>query len=163
MAHRRILQHIRRPVDVSATALPSRPDLLTDGAALLIIRGVWLRDVAREMTVFSEYYDFSLSLLLREDGRPAFFEEAEDEPNTPEIRLFSPPLMKVCATAISRDYPLIKRRLPGTYRDPLCVRGAELQAKRPTVIPRTISGCAYGCSACIPIRGGDRSPNIGGH
>lgn len=71
------------PIEIPAAALPSRPQLLTDGRGTIDHpRGVWLRESAREMTVFAEYYDFSLSLLLLEDGRPAFFEEAEDEPDT---------------------------------------------------------------------------------
>ncbi len=57
--------------------------MLTDGRGSIDHpRGVWLREPAREMTVFAEYYDFSLSLLLLEDGRPVCLEEAEPEPDT---------------------------------------------------------------------------------
>jgi Zn-dependent peptidase ImmA (M78 family) len=71
------------PIEIPAAALPSRPELLTYGRGSMDHpRGVWLREAAREMTVFAEYYDFSLSLLLLEDGRPAYFEEAEPEPDT---------------------------------------------------------------------------------
>jgi len=71
------------PVEIPAAALPSRPELLIDGRGKIDHpSGVWLREPAREMTVFAEYYDFSLSLLLLDDGRPVFFEEAESEPDT---------------------------------------------------------------------------------
>jgi hypothetical protein len=71
------------PIEIPAAALPSHPELLTDGRGSIDhARGVWLREPAREMTVFAEYYDFSLSLLLLEGGRPVFIEEAEPEPDT---------------------------------------------------------------------------------
>jgi hypothetical protein len=34
------------------------------------------------MTIFAEQYDFALSLLLLDDARPAYFAEAEPEPDT---------------------------------------------------------------------------------
>jgi hypothetical protein len=34
------------------------------------------------MTIFTEQYDFALSLLLLDDTRPAYFAEAESEPDT---------------------------------------------------------------------------------
>jgi len=78
------------PIAIPAAALPSRPEWLTDGRGSIDHpRGVWLRETAREMTVFAEYYDFSLSLLLLENGRPAFFDEAEPEPDTYDK--FAPP------------------------------------------------------------------------
>ena len=68
------------PAELPATALASRPELLVDGRASLDhARGVWLREPVRETTIFAERYDFALSLLLLEDGLPAFFEEAEPE------------------------------------------------------------------------------------
>lgn len=71
------------PIEIPAAALPCRPDLLVDGQGSIDHpRGVWLREPAREMTLFAEYYDFSLSLLMLEDGRPAYFEEEEAEPDT---------------------------------------------------------------------------------
>jgi Zn-dependent peptidase ImmA (M78 family) len=78
------------PIEIPAAALPSRPELLIDGkASLEHPRGVWLREPARELTVFAEQYDFALSLLLLDDGRPTFFEEAEPEPDTYDR--FAPP------------------------------------------------------------------------
>lgn len=71
------------PIEVPTAALPSRPELLVDGRASLDHpRGVWLREPVREMTVFAEQYDFSLSLLLLDDAYPAYFEEAELESDT---------------------------------------------------------------------------------
>lgn len=70
------------PVEIPAAALPSRPELLIDGRGSIDHpSGVWLREPTRETTVFAEYYDFSLSLLLLDDGRPAYSEEAEPEPD----------------------------------------------------------------------------------
>jgi IrrE N-terminal-like domain len=71
------------PIEVPATALPSRHDLLVDGRATIDHpRGVWLREPAREMVILAEQYDFALSLLILDDAAPAFFEEAEPEPDT---------------------------------------------------------------------------------
>lgn len=70
-------------IEIPAAALPSRPELLIDGRGMIDHpRGVWLHEPVREITVFAEYYDFSLSLLLLDDGRPIFLEEAEPEPDT---------------------------------------------------------------------------------
>ena len=58
------------PIEVPATALPSRPELLVEGRATIDHpRGVWLREPAREMTILAEQYDFALSLLLLDDAR----------------------------------------------------------------------------------------------
>jgi Zn-dependent peptidase ImmA (M78 family) len=71
------------PIEVPATALPSRPELLVDGRASVDHpRGVWLREPAHEMTIFAEQYDFALSLLLLDDAPPAYFAEAEPERDT---------------------------------------------------------------------------------
>ncbi|MER8803236.1 ImmA/IrrE family metallo-endopeptidase [Mesorhizobium sp. M0998] len=71
------------PIEIPAAALPSRPELLVDGrGSIEHPHSVWLREPVREMTVFAEYYDFSLSLLLLEDGRPVSYEEAEPELDT---------------------------------------------------------------------------------
>lgn len=71
------------PIEIPAAALPSRLELLIDGRGSIDHpRGVWLHEPAREMTVFAEYYDFSLSLLLLEDGGPFFMTDAEPEADT---------------------------------------------------------------------------------
>lgn len=71
------------PIEIPATALPNRADLLIDGQGSLDHpAGVWLRESARELTVLAENYDFSLSLLLLEDGPPAFYEDGEPESDT---------------------------------------------------------------------------------
>lgn len=71
------------PVEIPAAALPSRPELLIDGRGSVDHgSGVWLREPAREMTIFAEQYDYSLSLLLLDDGRPAYFQDEEAEPDT---------------------------------------------------------------------------------
>lgn len=71
------------PVEIPASALPSRPELLIDGRGSVDHgSGVWLREPAREMTIFAEHYDYSLSLLLLDDGRPAYFQDEETEPDT---------------------------------------------------------------------------------
>lgn len=70
------------PIEIPAAALPSHPELLIGGQGSIDHQsGVWLREPTHEITVFAEYYDFSLSLLLLDDVRSAFFEEAEPEPD----------------------------------------------------------------------------------
>ena len=59
------------PIEIPAASLPVRPDLLLDGRATIDHgAGVWFREPVREMTVFAEQYDFSISLLLLEDAAP---------------------------------------------------------------------------------------------
>lgn len=71
------------PVEIPAAALPSRPEMLIDGRGSIDhATGVWLREPAREMTIFAEHYDYSLSLLLLDDARPAYFQDEETEPDT---------------------------------------------------------------------------------
>ncbi|MGD0533386.1 MAG: hypothetical protein ABSA62_14250 [Methyloceanibacter sp.] len=70
-------------IEIPATALPMRPDLLGDGrAGIEHASGVWLREPVRETTIFAEQYDFSLSLLLLEDARFVFHDEGGPEPDT---------------------------------------------------------------------------------
>jgi hypothetical protein len=44
--------------------------------------GIWLREPAREMTIFAEQYGFVISLLLLDDARPFASFEAEQELDT---------------------------------------------------------------------------------
>lgn len=68
------------PIEIPATALPSRPELLVDGRGSVDHpRGVWLPEPAHEMTIHAEQYDFALSLLLLDDKRLAFFDDVEEE------------------------------------------------------------------------------------
>jgi len=43
--------------------------------------GVWLREPAREMTIFADQYDFAVSLLLLADDPPAW----DDENPEPDV------------------------------------------------------------------------------
>lgn len=71
------------PIEIPAASLPLNSKLLVDGRGSIDhARGVWLRESVHEATIFAEQYDFSLSLLLLEDGQPAYFEEAEAESDT---------------------------------------------------------------------------------
>jgi hypothetical protein len=70
------------PIEIPATSLPVKQDLLIDGKATIDHgAGVWFREPVREMTVFAEQYDFAISLLLLDDARPFASFEAEDEPD----------------------------------------------------------------------------------
>lgn len=56
------------PIEIPAASLAVKQDLLIDGRASIDHgAGIWFREPVREMTVFAEHYDFSLSLLLLED------------------------------------------------------------------------------------------------
>jgi hypothetical protein len=60
--------------------LAAKQDLLVDGrTGIDHDAGVWLREPAREMTIFAEQYDFAISLLLLQDTRPFALDEAEPE------------------------------------------------------------------------------------
>jgi len=70
------------PIEIPATSLPIKQDLLVDGRATIDHgAGVWFREPAREMTIFAERYDFAISLLLLDDARPFASYEEEDEPD----------------------------------------------------------------------------------
>lgn len=59
------------PIEIPATSLAARQDMLLDNRAG-VDHGprVWLDEQVREMAIFSEQYDFAISLLLLEDARP---------------------------------------------------------------------------------------------
>lgn len=57
------------PIEIPAVSLPNRTSLLVDGKATIDHdKGVWFNEPVREMTLFAEQYDFSISLLLLEDA-----------------------------------------------------------------------------------------------
>jgi IrrE N-terminal-like domain len=71
------------PIEIPGASLAARQDLLVDGrTGVEHGAGVWLREPVREMTIFSEQYDFVISLLLLDDARPFAVEEAEPEVDT---------------------------------------------------------------------------------
>lgn len=56
------------PVEIPAASLAATHDHLVDGrTGVLHGPGVWFGEEVREMTIFSEQYDFTVSLLLLED------------------------------------------------------------------------------------------------
>lgn len=65
-------------------SMAARPALVLDPrAGLDHPAGVWLREPVREMTVFSEQYDFCLFLLLLEDEVHSFrWERPDDQADT---------------------------------------------------------------------------------
>ncbi len=81
----------QRPIEIPGQSHAARPELLVDGRTgvqqpeLLVDgrtgvqhpAGVWFREPVQEMTVFSEQYDFVISLLTLED-RDRF--ELSEEP-----------------------------------------------------------------------------------
>jgi hypothetical protein len=66
-----------RTIAVPQAALAAKPSVANDGGVADHPAGVWLREEVREFAVFSEHYDFVLSLLLLGD-RPRF-QICEDE------------------------------------------------------------------------------------
>ena len=46
---------------------------LADSSGILHRRGVWFQEDVREMTIFSEQYDFVISLLVLENQVPDIF------------------------------------------------------------------------------------------
>jgi hypothetical protein len=53
------------PIEVPATSLVARRDGLVDGkTGINMAAGTWLREEAREMTVFADQYNFIVTLLL---------------------------------------------------------------------------------------------------
>lgn len=56
------------PIEIPAASLAATKDHLVDGrAGLQHGPGVWFAEPLREMTIFSEQYDFTISLLLLDD------------------------------------------------------------------------------------------------
>jgi hypothetical protein len=69
------------PVEIPAASLAATRDQLVDGrSGVLHGPGVWFAEDVREMTIFSEQYDFTVTLLLLEDhGRYVRLEPAPEE------------------------------------------------------------------------------------
>ncbi len=56
------------PVEIPVASLAASQDQLVDGrAGVLHGPGVWFHEEVREMTIFSDQYDFTITLLLLED------------------------------------------------------------------------------------------------
>lgn len=70
----------RPPIEIPASALPLNPTKLVDGKGCLEhAAGVWgIPEPVKEMTIWAEQYDFSLSLLLLQDREGPLL--ADDEP-----------------------------------------------------------------------------------
>ncbi|WP_050385885.1 ImmA/IrrE family metallo-endopeptidase [Bradyrhizobium pachyrhizi] len=71
-------------IEIPASSLPLNPQKLVDGRGEMDhASGAWLQEPVHEITIFAENYDFSISLLLLEEGvkRP-IFEDAEPEEDT---------------------------------------------------------------------------------
>jgi len=70
------------PIEVPSQSLVATQDQLVDGRnGIQHDLGVWFDEPVREMTIFSEQYDFAVTLLLMEDRDRYFRHEAEDEPD----------------------------------------------------------------------------------
>ena len=70
------------PVPIPEMSLAAQQDLLADNdVGVTHAPGVWLREEAHEMTVFSQQYDFAISLLMLGDAPDRRFNvEDEDDP-----------------------------------------------------------------------------------
>jgi IrrE N-terminal-like domain len=59
----------RCPIEIPGLSLAAKQDMLIDGrAGIALPAGVWFPEEVHEMTIFSEHYDFVISLLLLENG-----------------------------------------------------------------------------------------------
>jgi hypothetical protein len=73
----------RGPIEIPLQSLAATRNQLVDGrAGVLHGPGVWFGEETREMTIFSEQYDFIITLLLLEDRDTYVPLEAEDELDT---------------------------------------------------------------------------------
>jgi len=73
----------RGPIEVPPASLAATRDPLADGrAGVLHGPGVWFHEEVREMTIFSENYDFVVTLLLLEDQPRYIPEDADPEEDT---------------------------------------------------------------------------------
>lgn len=72
----------RGPIEIPTQSLAARQDLLVDGrTGIAQPAGMWFSEEVREMTIFSESYDFVVTLLLLEnrDGWMALDSEPEED------------------------------------------------------------------------------------
>ena len=71
------------PIEIPAASLAATQDQLVNSrAGLLHGPGVWFDEEVREMTIFSEQYDFTITVLLLEDRDRYFQLEPDPEPDT---------------------------------------------------------------------------------
>jgi hypothetical protein len=71
------------PVEIPAVSLAATQDQLVDGRTGILHRpGVWFNEQVQEMTIFSEQYDFAITLLLLEDRDQYTYFEPETEEDT---------------------------------------------------------------------------------
>lgn len=69
------------PIEIPAASLAARQDMLVDNRiGVDHDAGVWLNEPVREMTIFSEQYEFVISLLLLEDTHPFALIDPDGEP-----------------------------------------------------------------------------------
>jgi hypothetical protein len=74
----------RGPIELPSESLACRQDILIDGrAGIQLNAGVWFNEPVREMTIFAEQYDFTVSLLLLEN-ETRVFQDADSEIDTYE-------------------------------------------------------------------------------
>jgi hypothetical protein len=68
------------PIAIPLASLAGRQDRLVDGrTGIDVPAGVWLREDAREMTIFADQYDFAVSLLMLADDAPPIWHDEESE------------------------------------------------------------------------------------
>jgi len=71
------------PIEIPSASLAATQDLLVDGrAGIRHGPGVWFREDVREMTIFSEQYDLTVTLLVLEDRDGCILLEPEAEEDT---------------------------------------------------------------------------------
>ncbi len=71
------------PIEIPAGSLAASQDQLLDGrTGILHGPGVWFDEEVREMTIFSEQYDFTITMLLLEDRDRYFQLEPDPEEDT---------------------------------------------------------------------------------
>lgn len=70
------------PVEIPASSPVLKRDLTEESSIIDHGGGIWLKEPLREMALFSEQYDFGISLLLLEDIAPVEFADSEPEIDT---------------------------------------------------------------------------------
>lgn len=71
------------PIEIPPQSLAATQDQLVDGRVGILHKpGVWFGEEVREMTIFSEQYDFAITLLLLEDRNRHMPLEPEAQPDT---------------------------------------------------------------------------------
>ncbi len=70
------------PIETPQTSLASQPSLLVEGRGMIDhAKNVWFSEPARELALFAEHYDFTVSLLLLDD-HASFISPNLEEPDT---------------------------------------------------------------------------------